>query len=174
MKQKAALSLCLLFLLLEGCKPAGSAAWVPVTSTVGKFRAAYPLKPSEYFSDVPFGTINLTLHHLASGRGDGCEYDVIWADFPPEYLAVTSSQVVLQSVRDGYVTGKKKVRSESLTTVNGNRARVLEADMGDGNVVRVKLFFVGNRVYNLMAVTPASSPDDPDTQKFFDSFALLP
>ena len=100
-------------------------------------------------------------------------------DYPPGLVQPDKLEKMLDASRDGSVAnvGGKLVREEKITLM-GNPGRDLVIDTGSSagpgaRLLRGRLFIVGNRMYQIMVVTPKNQKSSPETEAFLQSFKLL-
>ena len=106
-------------------------------------------------------------------------YFVSYWDYPPGLVQPDKLEKMLDASRDGSVAnvGGKLVREEKITLM-GNPGRDLVIDTGSSagpgaRLLRGRLFIVGNRMYQIMVVTPKNQKSSPETEAFLQSFKLL-
>ena len=146
--------------------------WVVVNSAAGGFSVSFPEQPKEVTNTAPVGSWTFTNHVLDVTHTDGWEWSAMWADYPPKVMALTTPENVFKNIRNGYERDRKAILSERAVSINGQPASEFEVDVGGGQIHRVRLCMVQNRLYQLMTYAPASSRNHPDVGKFMDSFAL--
>jgi hypothetical protein len=158
-----------------------SQVWKEYSSTEGGFSILFPGAPSESSQlvdaapGVQFKLRIYTLKTLA-------EYGVMYADYP----IPVGDPAVAKSVLDNGAKGAvASVNSELLElkeiALDGHPGRYLKERMPRGELMRVKMFLVGQRMYQVAITTPREEGATPEmvkqyetmADKFLNSFKLL-
>lgn len=147
-------------------------------STVGRFRIRFPGVPKDYKSTTDTKLGQLASHFVVLATD--VTHSVNYTDFPMNLEQPELIKQVLDNARDGGLARvareEPRVLSETDVSVEGHPGRLLRLEL-KGEVVRLKLLVVGNRVY----VLSLGTPKQPDAQAkyeqmattFFDSFKLM-
>jgi hypothetical protein len=147
--------------------PLESREWRRFTSADGVCSAEFPQPPKNETRTT--GGVELTRLTL-SIPGSDITYRLTYADIQPAGPPATDEDR-LDSARDALMAqpGGKFVREEKISQ-NGVPGRYLEFIVGDKYATRTKLFVLGARVYQLIAVTPRNTKEDDATKRFWNSF----
>ncbi|MGO8666736.1 MAG: hypothetical protein ACLQUW_01080 [Desulfobaccales bacterium] len=170
----------LISLLFALCLPACNQAPQPreLVSAAGRFAVMTPVTLTEKVQPLETQGDQIDLHIFSGQLGD-TGYFVSYWDYPPGLVQPDKLQKMLDASRDGSVAnvGGKLVREEKITLM-GNPGRDLVIDTGSSagpgaRLLRGRLFIVGNRMYQIMVVTPKNQKSSPETEAFLQSFKLL-
>jgi hypothetical protein len=154
--------------------PAGS--WIAFESKEGAFKAEFPSSPKTESSQVP--TAGMTVDMVTySAEQNEVYYAVATTDFPDAIVSAKPAAVLLDGARDGAVANiGGKLKEEKQIEVDGNAARRLVITgnaQGVELVVDSVLFLKGNRLYQAIAVRPATKDASAEITKFLDSLHPL-
>jgi hypothetical protein len=146
-------------------------------SDSGKFSITAPgeLKEELQSVDTDVGKIDIHMYTLEkSGRA----YVVGYSDYPQEMINQTDPQKLLDGGRDGAmknVSGKLIKEKKITLKENPGRELVLDGTSASGQeaTIMARLFLVGNRLYQVMVVTPKGADSSSETSDFLGSFKLL-
>lgn len=167
----------LTLLLLIGCAhnpPAGPAAATPAQPAAA---ARAPLAPTGagFSADMPGEPRESTAangSHVYAAQVADVAYIISYADMPPE-IQVTpqNTDALLDATRESIVhSGRAKVVEEKPFTVDGQPGRELQLVTKEGYRMRLRLAFLGARLYQVGVVTPAENATAPEIEKFLASF----
>jgi hypothetical protein len=93
---------------------------------------------------------------------------VAYADY-----AVSDPKRELDANRDSFLKGMKATLvSESDIKLQDNPGREIKATR-DNLSIRSRIYLVGIRYYQIVAITPATLPSNLEADKFFASFELM-
>lgn len=156
--------------------------WKNYSSSEGGFSILFPGIPTQdrQVLDVAPGTqFTLRIHRV---KDDLAEYSVMYADYP----IPVGDPAVARSVLDNGAKGAvESVNAELLQlkeiTFDGHPGRYLKEKMPRGEIMRVKMLLVGQRLYQVAITTPreegASAERIKEYQtmadRFLDSFKLI-
>lgn len=153
-------------------QPAPAAAvWEKFTSTEGRFSILLPGKPepNKQTSQSPHGPYTT---HLFVARGGGQVYIVGWVDYAPSFNFDTQKE--MEANRDNFVKGAKaQVKGTTPIKLGRNPGIEFTAE-GEQALFRSRVYIIGRRPYQLIAVWAKGQAEPPDVTKFFSSFALTP
>jgi hypothetical protein len=172
------LPLALLLVVLSSFAPASAQKWVEYKSQGGAYRVEFPEAPKVVSEDVKTGA-GVRRMEVATfeSRRDGVSLTFM-TTLPERPAAVAGGdpQAELDKVRDDTVSWMNgKLREEKRITIDGQPARRSVIDMPQDNQVCVLLQVMrGDELYKAIAVVSAGQEDGADTQRFVNSFALLP
>ena len=155
--------------------------WKEFSSTAGKFSALFPkpavlsVKPVKLSPEVE---INLYIYSLTSSA----EYSVMYADYPIPTDNPTVAKNILDFGAEGAVASLQSERLEKKEiTLDGNPGRYLKEKLKSGEILRVKMILVGQRLYQVAITTPNETGVAEESirlyqktaDKFLDSFKLI-
>jgi hypothetical protein len=172
------LPLALLLVVLSSVAPAGAQNWVEHKSQGAGYRVEFPQAPKVVSEDVKTGS-GVRRMEVATfeSRRDGVSLTFM-TTLPERQTIVAGSdaQAPFDKVRDDTVSWVNgKLREEKRITVDGQPARRSVIDMPQDNQVCVLLQVMrGDQLYKAIAVVSAGQENGADTQRFINSFALLP
>jgi len=144
------------------------AGWTRVRSAPGGFSVALPTAPREKRASE-----GLVRAHLYASEGeDGTIYEVAYFDLP-EPLEPVDRRALMETVVVG-LTGGRRTRLLSARKASSSGVPSLELKVAvnaerDGTW---RIFYVGDRMYQVSAVGPAEPTHSPIRAAFFDSFRL--
>jgi hypothetical protein len=172
------LLLALLLVALSSFAPASAQKWVEYKPQGAAFRLEFPQAPNivRYDAKTDSGVHPMELATFESRR-DGVSLTFMTA-LPERPAGFTAGdpQAVLDRVRDDTVSWMNgRLREEKRITIVGQPARRSVIDVPDDNKVCVLLQVLrGDQLYKAIAVVSAGQENGVDTQRFINSFALLP
>lgn len=158
-----------------------AAAWKEYSSTEGGFSILFPGIPgvsTQLFDVAPGVQFKLHIHSLKTPN----ECSVMYADYPIPVGDPAVAKNVLDSGAKGAVAS---VNSELLElkeiTLDGHPGRYLRERMPGGEIMRVKMILVGQRMYQVAITTPREEGATAElvkqyettADKFLNSFKLL-
>ena len=145
--------------------------WTAFSPEGGRYRIDMPAQPKVETAPISWGGEKLTMTE-ATVRLPAAVYLVSYVDYPDRVAMAGSSDVMLDKVRNGMasgstLSGERKIASGRAA---GREFTIIQAN-GVANAVR--LFWARNRLYQLMVTGRAGIETQPDTRRFFDSFAII-
>ncbi|HEY6186988.1 MAG TPA: hypothetical protein VIW80_04855 [Pyrinomonadaceae bacterium] len=155
-------------------------AWKEYSSTEGRFSISFPGKPSQE-TKVLEGSdaqVKLNIYRLKTLA----EYSVMHADYP---IPMNDPAVAKLALDEGAKGAVASINSELLEineiTLDGNPGRFLKERMTGGEILWVRIFLVGQRMYQIAVTTPREEGLPAQTvnvyktaaDKFLNSFKLL-
>lgn len=148
-------------------------SWKVYTYKNGGFAAAFPKMPTESTQRVKSATGELKVHlYVAEGSGE-VSYVVSWTDLPAKEARKGTEQKRLDFAQGGAVSSSRgKLRSSTKRTIDGHPGRELIIDGPGESSVRVRLYVVGRRLFQVLAVGPGSAASR-QALHFLDSFRLI-
>ena len=167
-----------LLLVVLSFAPASAQKWVEYKPQGAGFRLEFPQAPTIVRSDSKTGS-GVRPMELANfeSRRNGVSLTFMTA-LPERPTGFTDGdpQAVLDRVRDDTVSWVNgRLREEKRITVDGQPARRSVIDIPEDNKVCVLLQVLrGDQLYKAIAVVSAGQENGADTQRFIDSFNLLP
>jgi hypothetical protein len=162
-------------------KSSGSPAGAPVLQAMkeqsasdGSFSVKMPGDAKEETQDMGGGGAPMVAHQMGLDTGKGA-YVVMWADFPAAVVKEQGTDKALDGARDGAVQNVGgKLDSEKKISVQGNPGREIAVSGPNGMKLAGRLFLVGNRLYQVMAVWQEAdaSMRPASVTPFLESFVL--
>jgi hypothetical protein len=151
-----------------------NAQWIEFQSEEAGFQAKFPSHPAHKSLTVKTasGPHELTTFTVSDKT---ITFSVTLTALPNNELESVGATVVLDGARDGAVANVQGVLlSELIIDLDGHPGRELTISAASGKAeIRQRLYLVGNRLYQLLAVTPNGESISPRVSRFFDSFKLL-
>jgi hypothetical protein len=150
--------------------------WKTVTSKEGRFTVAMPGTPAQTKKIVKTATGKLQVMMLvAEGRLDST-FVVSYTDYADADLKKGTIDRRLDQARDGAVDSSGgTLRSEKSIDLAGNRGREIVIESDGAVIVRMRIFLVQRRLYQVMVLGagPIFAPKEKDAGIFLDSFRLI-
>lgn len=141
--------------------------WTKFSSPEGRFSVLMPNQPlnDDQSKETPVGKV--VMHFFTSRSGTGI-FIVAYSDY-----AIGDAKRELDANRDTFLKGMKATLiAESDIKLQGNPGRDIKATRDQLNI-RSRIYLVGKRYYQAVAITPASLPGDVEADRFLTSFQLL-
>ena len=168
-KIPAVLSLFLLVVLNASAQ--APAEWVKFSPAGSPFTVMLPSEPKEskQTSESPNGPYTTYLFTSASPERE--IYLIGWVDYDPKFNF--GVQAELEANRDNFVKNvKAKLLSTTPIKLGTHPGIEFKAELeGKADIVS-RVYIVGRRPYQLIAVTPAGSDSSANRERFFASFRL--
>jgi hypothetical protein len=113
--------------------------------------------------------------HYAVFEGQSRQYEVPYVDYPAGFLERLSLDATFENLTEGLSSQYGyTILDDSVVRAGGHQGRELRAKSQDGKTsMRIRLFVVRNRMYDVRAAGPQEEAFSPEADKFFDSFTLL-
>ncbi len=174
--------LLLVFMSLLAIWPATQqpSSWREYTSSEGRFTATLPANVNTNLMAIDTSKSRLFTHMVSATDADLNEYMVSWTEYPDDKSRPRDTEKSLNRMRDALVKFKKgTIVSESPISFASHTGREIAFTTDEGRLVRVRFYFVDNRIYQLVAETwkdkfRVNEREDPGVvDRFFDSFKLL-
>lgn len=152
-------------------KPVESGGWANFNSESGRFSVLMPVIPEEKIETTPSDHGPYTTH-LFIVREDKNVYLIGWVDYDPSFNF--SRQAELQANRDNFVKGVNATLT-STRSLNLDGYPVIEftADTAD-RTFKSRVYMVGRRPYQIVIGYPKGEEDISLTNRFFNSFKVMP
>jgi hypothetical protein len=158
--------------LALGFRQAPPAGWSRFTSEEGRFSVSMPGpdapkdQPTTK-TDPKFGSYTT---HLLMKKGDKGLFLAGWVDYAPGVQVNVQGE--LAANRDNFIKGvKARLLSERPVTLDGHPGIEFTAE-SDQASFRSRVYVVGQRPYQLIAVTFKGFDDSASVNHFFSSFQL--
>jgi hypothetical protein len=146
--------------------------WFTYESESGGFTAEFPRRPTEQ-SDVnsspELGDINI---FAVEAKDSGSTYSVVYLDYPDKVIEAADPETLLEKVFKEVVK-ENKVDDQDMTTVNGFPSLRGLFQMGRSGYARYQSVLAGNRIFQVISVSPDETEGEEDAQRFHRSFKLL-
>ena len=146
-------------------------SWKEYSSLEGGFSILFPGNPTQetqVIEPAPGVRLNLRVHVLRTLA----EYSVMYYDYPMPVSDPAVAQSVLENGAKGAVAS---VNSELLEfkeiTLDGHPGRYLKERMPSGEIMRVKMLLVGQRLYQVAITTPREDGASAATVKSYAAMA---
>jgi hypothetical protein len=152
--------------MLTTVASAQTGGWTKFSSTEGRFSVLMPLEPvrSEEVKETPVGKVSM---HFFTTRGEAGIFIVAYADY-----AISDPKRELDANRNSFLKGMKATLiSESDIKLEDNPGRDIRA-VRDALSIRSRIYLVGKRYYQVVALTPATLPGNVEADRFLSSFEL--
>ena len=164
--------------MLAACAPADRTPWATFSPERGGFAVLLPGTPErqQSFADNESGTVETNVYTLLLERGGF--FKVVDLALPANVDAARGADAVLDSACAGVVdSASGRLVSKQTIYVSGRPGRQLEADVPEsvvpgGASLKARIYLVGPRLYELVAVVPKSEAAGPATGRFLDSFEI--
>jgi hypothetical protein len=159
--------LCLLF-----AGPAVAQSWTSVNPDGSRYRVEMPGTPKVRTAPIPVGPGQTVPMTEAEVRLGPVGYVASWVDYPERISRAASAELMLDRVRDGSSAGNT-LRGEKKLTLGRFPGREYVVVQANGTNAAMRTYWVRGRLYQLMVTGGAYIEAQPDTRRFFDSFALV-
>ena len=146
------------------------AGWINYSSTAGRFSILMPAQPQvqEKPMDTPAGKL---INYVFLALKGNAAYGISYVDYPS---TITDPQAVLNSVRDGAISGVKgTLTSGKEITHKGYPGREFQASI-QGGVYTSRIYLVKSRLYQMVVAGPTAQAQASaaDVNRFLTSFDL--
>jgi hypothetical protein len=155
--------LCLTFI---GQASAQTKEWTKFSSPEGRFSILMPVQPVSD-DQTKVTAVGKVVMRFFTARAAGGVFIVAYADY-----AMGETKQELDANRDTFLKGMKATLvSESDIKLQENPGREIRAAR-DQLSIRSRIYLVGKRYYQTVAITPATLPGNLEADKFLTSFEL--
>ena len=152
-------------------KPAKS-QWTTFGSPEGRFEVLMRGEVKQFPVEVEnqFGTTTL---HMNVATWDETMLVVNWVDYPPD-VAQDLPEQLLDDSREAALEnlGGKLVSEKPIKLVRHNGREILIEVAKQDRLFRVRVYLVGNRLYQTVLFGPPKAVRSTEAQKYLDSFKL--
>ena len=175
--------LLLVFMFLLGIWPVVQQAsgWREYVSNEGKFAATLPANVNTNMVLTNISKARLQTYMVSANDSDLNEYLVSWTEYAEGKFQNRDLEKTLNRMRDALVQTKNgKILAESPVSLGSHTGREITFSTPEGRLIRVRFYFVTNRVYQVLAETWQDKSKINQTEdagvidRFFNSFRLLP
>ena len=173
--------LWLVFAALAGCDSAESAkpALTMYRSIDGNFQLLMPAGPVEKSRDEVFPNGTLTTHTVSAGPTGKLEFGVLWRGASTTARRVGKISDMLDLAITQRITNSRGTEL-GRTTIDldghpGREVRFQVASTGakPRMLGRLRVYFIGGRVYEILIFATEALADPAVSKEFFDSFTLI-
>ena len=165
------LHLLSLALLLMFGSAASAQGWMAFSPEGGRYKIEMPGVPQVGTSTVS-GANGNNLMTEAVVQLRGATYIASYVDYPERVSTIHSTDVILDRARDGMASGNT-IRGEQKITAGRTAGREFVIVEKNGNVNAIRIYWSRNRLYTLVVTGRTGIESQPDTRRYFDSFAVL-
>lgn len=137
--------------------------WQQFSSAEGNFTVSLPGVPTEQSEKDDDGSV---ANNFTVVNGDTV-YLVTYSDLVGEVNRVNPVEI-FDAVCEGYTADGDKLVNKREIELDGHPGRIVELNTTDGMVGKASMYLVGNRLYQLIVI----SPNAEEGQKFFESFQI--
>jgi hypothetical protein len=168
---KARAAASVLALLLAGAAFQDKPAWEEFKSVEGNFSIQLPAKPEEAKQPISEGGLKLSVVMYVSTLGE-MVYLASYTDYPegkrdPERIATAALGGFLKSI-------KAKATEQKKSEFAGAKGVTCTFSVPESTMTgEVRIHYVGNRLYQIVAMAVKDGYKKDDAQKSLDSFKLL-
>jgi hypothetical protein len=142
-------------------------AWTKFSSPEGRFAVMMPAEPMREEQSKETRAGKVVMHFFTVGSPQGI-FVVAYADYQ-----IGNAKQELDANRDSFLKGMQATLvSESDIKLQENPGREIRAAR-DKLSITSRMYLVGKRYYQVMAITPATLPASLEAGKFLTSFELL-
>ena len=171
MTKKILAVLSLLLLTAPAASAQAQADWVKFSPPESPFTILLPAQPKEdkKTSDGPHGPYTATTYASRSPQRE--LYYVGWVDYDPKFNF--GVQAEMEANRDNFIKDIKATLLSTTPIKLGNHPGIeFKAKIeGKADIVS-RVYIVGRRPYQLMAVVPTGQDASANLERFFSSFKL--
>ncbi len=172
------LALAALLVGALGVRASAQTEWKEFRSKEGAFAVLAPVTPvyRKQTSTTPGGTFDI---HFFAATAAPYTYAVSYLDFPQAQIEESGAAAVLEANRDSFAAGVRgKLAGDEKISLERHPGRAFRVERpgeapAAGKEYRVRQYLVGNRLYQVIAVSPRAAGSSPDLSRFLDSFKLL-
>lgn len=148
--------------------------WIDFKSEEDGFIATFPGTPTRVVKTVNTaqGPREVQVYSVNDKQ---TSFSIAVSTLPKEESSNVGPAATLDGARDGAVANTQgKLLSELIIDVNGHPGRELEIAVAGGKgTIRARVLLVGNRLYQVLVVTPADESYAPKVRRFLESVKLL-
>ncbi len=144
------------------------------SSNAGRFSMMLPPGVAREFDTVQteFSTIEVTKYKV---RSKFVQFLVSYFDYPRGYMERNEPAQILKNAAKGAVSNfEGKLLDERAFLHDNTAAREVKAKAGQGIYMRCRVLLIGNRMYQLMALSTRRHISDRKVDEAFNSLDVLP
>ncbi len=162
--------LMLIVLSVVCAVPVSGQEWQTVTSREGHFNALFPGAPEIQTSLVENEENDMIVHSLILEQGPRA-FAVHYTDYPVSMLHNANIDTFMYNVREGVLESVNGtlLSEESFVADTVFSGRSYRIDLPEGNMMRMRLILVRQRLFQILAAMPADDGYSPEIIRFMDS-----
>lgn len=108
-----------------------------------------------------------------SAKAKHQEFTIAYSDYPDSFVTATDPKVLLDGSRDGAVRNiQGTLLSETIIDMNGRPGRELRIEGPQKIILKSRIYLVGKRLYQIMAVSQPDHSFDKKIDEVFSSFKI--
>lgn len=101
------------------------------------------------------------------------QFTIAYSDYPDSFVAATDPKILLDGSRDGAVRNiQGTLLSETIIDLKGHAGRELRIEGPQKIVLKSRIYLVGKRLYQIMAVSEPDHSFDKKIDEVFSSFKI--
>jgi hypothetical protein len=165
-------------LLIGGLSGLASVAqaqgWLSLTPGDGKYAIDLPGKPEETRQTVNTAAGPADSHRFTLKLGDDEAFITSYSDFRPGAVTRPPAEL-MQDVEKGVLASlpNGKLRGHEAIVLDKYPGRAFVIELPDGTLYAQRVYLVGNRLYQNIAVTTGERTGDSRVKHFMESFRIL-
>jgi hypothetical protein len=141
--------------------------WAKFSPEGGNFSVSMPGNP-EVETENKMGTFGVYTSHLLSETKAGTFYMIGWTNYPPNVTLNVQGEI--NATRDNFLKSVNgTLIAEKEISLDGHPGLEFTAEMGSRHYVISRIYVVGNRPYQILAVT-RKFQDQANANRFLWSF----
>lgn len=149
------------------------ATWKEFSSAEGNFAVLMPGTPSYEKKNTATALGPIDMHMFTLNIGRDAAYLVMYSDYP-EIVTRAKPDALLDGGRDGALANTKgKLIGEQNMSLDGFPGREIVIEVPGKGLLKLRVFLVGRRMFQVMAVGTKEMIEHEDTAKYLTSFRLL-
>ena len=144
----------------------------PYHSKEGRFSVLFPGEPERKLQqvDTPAETLEFVMYSAGSKKTG---FIVAYVDYSQEMMKNADIKKMLDGARDGAVRNiNGRLEKEKVLDFHGKPGRELEIMAPKKAIIKARLILIGNRLYQMMAISQSNRILEEKTPEFFDSFKV--
>jgi hypothetical protein len=120
--------------------------------------------------NTPLGPINI---YFFEAKAKHHVFTVAFSDYPPSFIETNDTKTLLDGSRDGAVRNiQGQLLSETFIDFKGHSGRELRILGPQKIILKMRIYLVGNRLYQIMTVAEPDYVYDKIINTVFDSFKI--
>ena len=154
---------------------AQQSTWKELRSTEGGFSVLMPGTPipNKVTVNTTSGVEEANMFSLSDESLN--EYIVAYSKYPKTNRTEVSTGKLFDKVRDGILLVQQgKLLNEAAITLDGYSGRSIAVERPDGGITTARFYVVDDRFYQLSMNAKTNERESEATNRFLDSFRLLP
>ncbi len=139
----------------------------------GSFKIAFPGEPTFSQEDVETELGKLKLYTYEYSPSEQKSYMIAYSDYPPEVIKEVDTKKLLDNSKTGFITSLKAKIEEEKSIKLGDNDGVYFKAQGKAIFTLANIYFVKNRLYQIVILASDAYPTKDEADKFFNSFELV-